>query len=91
MHEYVEAFAESRSPLLCLVSSGTKNEQIGSDMNSYGTIRFFAKDSGRIDRTIQRIREMEDPIRSPISHQHRRLMKAIGAVPTNATIMNKPK
>lgn len=89
MNSYVKAFAASRSPLLCLVGSGTKNEQFGADANSYGTIRFFSKNTNTIDEALRTIHTLEDPIRSPISHQHRRLMKAAGAVPTNKAILRR--
>lgn len=90
MRTYYQAFKRSRSPLLCLVSSGLKNEQLGSDNNAYGTIRLFSKSKTTVETAYARIRNNEEPVQSIISHLLRRIMKSVGATPTNACIMRGP-
>lgn len=89
MHNLLIAFAKSRSPALYLVSSGLKHEQLGSDNNSYGTIRLFSKDQTQLMKTEKAILDNEPRVKSPISHTLRRTMKACGATPTNASLMKK--
>ncbi|HEU5280748.1 MAG TPA: hypothetical protein VFU82_02050 [Gammaproteobacteria bacterium] len=90
MQKHVKTFTKSRSPLLCFAASGTKQEQLGGDSNSYGTLRFFSREKRKIEAIERKIHEIEEPIRSPTSHQLRRSMKAVGAVPTTKAILKGP-
>lgn len=70
-----------------LVSSGVKNEQLGADKNQYGTIRVFTKNKLLRNEIYNRLKENTSPVRSIVSHTHRRIMKQLGAVPTNTQLL----
>jgi hypothetical protein len=79
-------FSEQSSEVLFLVDSGFKNQQLGSDKNPYGTVRVFAKDNHVKEALYSKLKESDPPLLSATSHQHRRSMKAIGAVPTTRSL-----
>lgn len=77
--------------VLFFVSSGFKNEQMGSDKNPYGTIRIFTKDiNGKknITKITEFIKEVENPINSSVSHHYRRMMKRLNCTPRNNQIID---
>lgn len=89
MHEYVEQFSKTRAKAMMFVSSGLKNEQLGADKNSYGTIRFFTKDKPLLKSYYDTTKNKEPAVDSPISHEYRRTLKQLGAVPTARAILKK--
>lgn len=89
-HDYLKQIIEhyDNQNAVFFVSSGLKNEQLGSDKNHYGTIRIFSKDKAMRDFIWSDIKRFEPPVNSPVAHSYRRKMKGLGAVPTNALILN---
>lgn len=87
-HASVEKFRQTKnSQILFLVSSGLKNEQMGSDKMAYGTIRFFAKDKKILDSLTKSLRGNKELI-CGLPHNYRRLMKVLGFVPSNNGIVD---
>ncbi|KAL1502776.1 hypothetical protein ABEB36_007874 [Hypothenemus hampei] len=80
-------------PVLLLVSSGLKNEQIGADMNPYGTLRILATDRNDLNRLyytlIACLGSNEKLPRE--SHNIRRAYKAIGASPTSKRLYTEDR
>lgn len=83
--------------VLLLVNSGLKNEQIGADINTYGTLRILSDNSelvGRLTSMAKSILTMldeidgeDDPIELPKqAHNIRKCYKQIGATITSAAI-----
>ncbi|WP_211474742.1 hypothetical protein [Collimonas humicola] len=72
--------------VLCFASSGLKNEQGGADRNNYGTARVFAKSGEVVGAVLSGIDETDHGL-AKFSHEYRRTMKAMGLVPTNASIL----
>lgn len=83
--------------VLLLVNSGLKNEQIGADINTYGTLRILSDNSelvGRLTSMAKSILTMldeidgeDDPIELPKqAHNIRKCCKQIGATVTSAAI-----
>jgi hypothetical protein len=90
-HDYLRRIIENydNQNAVFFVSSGLKNEQLGSDKNHYGTVRIFSKDKAMRDFLWSNIKRFEYPsVSSPVAHSYRRKMKSLGAVPTNALILN---
>lgn len=91
IHAAIDAFIPHVDVIL-LVSSGLKNEQIGADMNPYGTLRIVASNKTILNELYSRIEtilkneELELPKQS---HFVRRAYKKIGAVVTNEAIFKK--
>lgn len=92
MAALVAYFKQSKAQALFLVSSGFKQEQLGSDRNPYGTARIFAErvDSIMVDQLLGSIKSTDQPL-APSSHLYRRLLKSIGAVPRNESILKSGK
>ncbi|WP_143177233.1 hypothetical protein [Cystobacter ferrugineus] len=92
MGRLVRKFEQEEPQVLVLVSSGLKHEQLGTDKNAYGTVRFFVN-SDRKD-TLQKVfaslkthpAYRKQPI---VSHSVRRMFKSVGAVPTISAILAK--
>jgi hypothetical protein len=87
----VQAFKASHTAkLLYLISSGFKQEQLGSDRNQYGTVRAFTdkSDEGEdlLTKITEAIRGSEMPL-SAVAQIYRRVMKGLGAVPRNRNIL----
>ncbi|XP_044739062.1 uncharacterized protein LOC123300542 [Chrysoperla carnea] len=82
-----------REPVLLLASSGMKNEQVGADMNPYGTVRIIAKDFIILNLIYNIIRyslSEEDKLPQEL-HNIRKAYKNCGAVVTNAAIYTKER
>ncbi|XP_031784615.1 uncharacterized protein LOC100679377 [Nasonia vitripennis] len=77
---------------LILVNSGMKNEQIGADMNPYGTLRFIARTSDDMNKlyyaAIICLQTLEERLPKQ-SHNIRKAYKDVGAVITNAAIYTR--
>ena len=67
--------------LILLVSSGTKNEQGGADLNAYGTLRILSTSAEECKRLHKILIEQEDAIHYNTSHQARRKYKDAGFLP----------
>ena len=90
-HEYIKLFVRSTTAkIMLMVASGNKNQQLGADLNAYGTVRIFTKsfeDRLAIMNAIKN--DFKEPgIQSQTSHNYRRLMKRMGAVPENKKILH---
>lgn len=83
--------------ILLLVNSGLKNEQIGADINTYGTLRILSDDDELVDRLTSMAKSIltildeidgeDDPIELPKqAHSIRKCYKQIGATVTSAAI-----
>lgn len=83
--------------VLLLVNSGLKNEQIGADINTYGTLRILSDDGELVDRLtpmaksilimLDEIDGEDDPFELPKqAHNIRKCYKQIGATVTSAGI-----
>lgn len=75
--------------IIC-VSSGLKNEQAGSDINPYGTLRIFSKDKSERDSIYRQCAffESRDKYKHPaLSHLLRQNAKGNGMTPTNERIL----
>ncbi len=88
VHFYLkEAFRHERVRVVLLVTSGLKNEQSGSDLNTYGTLRIVARSREERDRLFQEV-EGVDLLESGKRYEHpkeshavRRAYKHFGFVP----------
>lgn len=72
------------------VSSGLKNEQAGSDMNPYGTIRIFSTSKKECDELYRQCAYFENQAgykHPAVSHLLRKNAKSQGMTPTNGAIM----
>jgi len=67
--------------LILLVSSGTKNEQGGADLNAYGTLRIMTTQAQECKRLHNLLIKQEGAIHYNTSHQARRRYKNAGFVP----------
>lgn len=75
--------------VILLVNSGLKNEQLGADMNPYGTIRIVAKDRCLLTElylALKNVLELRDEILPKQLHRIRKAYKNVGAVVTNEAI-----
>lgn len=68
--------------LILLVSSGTKNEQAGADLNAYGTLRILTPNKNECKRLYNTLIKTEDAIHYNTSHQARRAYKAQAMLPS---------
>ncbi|CAN7992790.1 unnamed protein product [Ixodes hexagonus] len=78
--------------VIFLVSSGLKNEQLGADMNPYGTIRIVAKDRGTLNAlyfVLGAVLEAAGEILPKQLHSIRKAYKNAGAVVTNAALYKR--
>lgn len=85
---YVNKFIK-KVHVIILVSSGLKHEQLGADMNTYGTIRIVAKDRGIIIELyslLKNVLELTKEVLAKELHCIRKAYKNAGAVVTNAGI-----
>ncbi|MFC3907961.1 hypothetical protein ACFORL_02550 [Legionella dresdenensis] len=76
--------------IICLISSGLKNEQGMSDYNPYGTIRIFAQSKINKDKFYKFIVELEKNAgyqHPAYSHLLRKNAKQHGLTPTNSSIL----
>jgi len=76
--------------MLILISSGLKHEQLGTDKNHYGTVRFFVDrhESKRLAELYRDVLNLPAYRQQPVvSHSMRRHFKEIGAVPTVSAIL----
>lgn len=89
LRQQILQFSASRAALLFLVDSGFKLQQLGADKNQYGTIRLFSKRKKPCDEYYKRLKCIEPPLLSKVSHHYRKKMKEIGAVPTIESILPK--
>jgi hypothetical protein len=84
-----KAFAAKRVSLVNLVTSGLKNEQGGSDLNTYGCIRIMTRNKKLRDDLLGVVKRAEDTYRHPKqSHAIRRAFKARGFVPTTKAFIS---
>ncbi|MFY2558570.1 hypothetical protein ACN469_13140 [Corallococcus terminator] len=96
MHAFVKKFREElpAEVVLVLVSSGLKNEQLGTDKNAYGTVRFFvkAKQTATLRKCFDALKQQPAYVKQPVvSHSVRRAFKVAGMVPTvSAILLAKP-
>ncbi|RKH64868.1 hypothetical protein D7X96_24885 [Corallococcus interemptor] len=87
MNQLIRQFvrgAPARS-LLMLVDSGLKNQQLGSDRNAYGTIRFIFSKARRNEMAEVQTEAKKLPAYQPqgqLSNSLRRAFKALGATPS---------
>lgn len=91
MREMVQKFKEDEPDVLLLVSSGLKHEQLGTDKNAYGTVRFFvaATRKDKLGQYFTKLKNHPAYKKQPIvSHSVRRAFKSIGAVPTIDAILH---
>ncbi|CAN8021466.1 unnamed protein product, partial [Ixodes persulcatus] len=75
--------------VILLVNSGLKNEQLGADMNPYGTIRIVSKDRRLLTElylALKNVLERRDEILPKQLHRIRKAYKNVGAVVTNEAI-----
>jgi hypothetical protein len=72
--------------LLCLASSGFKNEQGGADKNQYGTVRPFSANKEDVDDILAHIKTTDMPL-AATSHLYRQLLKKLGFGPRNENIL----
>ncbi|XP_075222391.1 uncharacterized protein LOC142325026 [Lycorma delicatula] len=80
-------------PLLLLVNSGIKNEQIGADMNPYGTLRIIATDRKNLNKMYYILKAhliVAENLPSE-SHNIRKAYKTVGAVVKSADIYKKER
>ncbi|XP_075222388.1 uncharacterized protein LOC142325023 [Lycorma delicatula] len=80
-------------PLLLLVNSGIKNEQIGADMNPYGTLRIIATDQKNLNKMYYILKAhliVAENLPSE-SHNIRKTYKTVGAVVKSADIFKKER
>lgn len=76
------------------VSSGLKNEQGGSDINPYGTLRIFSTAEDELDIIYNSLIALDKAINymhPKESHLLRKLAKALGFTPTNSKIIEQMK
>jgi hypothetical protein len=75
---------------IILVSSGLKNEQAGSDINPYGTIRIFSRNKSERDGLYKHLASLEAEVgynHPKTSHLLRKTAKERGMTPTNESIL----
>ncbi|CAN8004930.1 unnamed protein product [Ixodes pacificus] len=75
--------------VVILVSSGLKNEQLGADMNPYGTIRIVARDRRLLNElyfVLKKVLEQGEELLPKHLHRIRKAYKNAGAVVTNKAI-----
>lgn len=83
--------------MLLLVNSGLKNEQIGADINTYGTLRILSDDGELVDRLASMAKSIltildeidgeDNPIELPKqAHNIRKCYKQLGATVTSEAI-----
>lgn len=77
--------------VLLLVNSGLKNEQIGADMNPYGTLRIISNDKFKVKELYDMItNDLGEKGELPYaSHCVRNLYRSVGAVITMKDICNE--
>ncbi|XP_076298561.1 uncharacterized protein LOC143217815 [Lasioglossum baleicum] len=90
--EAIRLFIE-KVPILLLVISGIKNEQVGADMNPYGTLRIVTTDPNELNKLyyslIATLIAQEKLPRE--LHNIRKAYKDAGAVVTSAAIYTKDR
>ncbi|CAN8001127.1 unnamed protein product, partial [Ixodes hexagonus] len=78
--------------VIMLVSSGLKNEQLGADMNPYGTVRIVAKNRGVLNElylVLRKALEQGEEVLPKELHHIRKAYKSAGAVVTNKAIYKR--
>ncbi|GEN13478.1 hypothetical protein SAMN05443572_10610 [Myxococcus fulvus] len=95
MNRFVTKFREDLPDelVLILVSSGLKNEQLGTDKNAYGTVRFFVKanQTATLKKCFAALKQQPAYAKQPVvSHSVRRAFKVAGMVPTMSAILLAP-
>lgn len=92
IQEAIQVFL-SKVNVLLLVSSGIKNEQIGADINPYGTLRIITKEVHTLTGLYRLLRNAlsELEILPKQSHNIRKSFKAIGAVVTSKMIFSNKR
>lgn len=89
LRQAIELFAPYVEVLL-LVSSGVKNEQIGADTNTYGTLRLISADRNKINH-LDSMLKLGLGVKEALPHEShcvRRLYKSVRAVITTKDICN---
>ncbi|CAN7945183.1 unnamed protein product, partial [Ixodes pacificus] len=75
--------------VILLVNSGLKNEQLGADMNPYGTIRIVARDRAVLNELYLVLRSelrLKEEVLPRQFHRVRKAYKNVGATVTNGAI-----
>ncbi|RKH72942.1 hypothetical protein [Corallococcus aberystwythensis] len=95
MNRLIRQFVRGADPkaLLMLVDSGLKHQQLGSDRNAYGTVRFISNLNRR--KQVESLQEEAKKLpayqpQGALSHSVRRGFKALGATPSFQSIW-RPK
>lgn len=89
--EAIRLFMRKVSTIL-LFNSGLKNEQIGADINPYGTLRVVSKDVEKVNLLCYGILLLiKDEAIPKESHRMRKAYKSVGAVVTSGSIFTKKR